>query len=390
MYATMMKSADPNDESKVADEDLSFHRSMSDTGGMCNVRTELISCEESLKDEFNELSKSEYFDPLLISSRRTLPNATIISDSFRLQNHVSSRDRQLKSLHIIQRWWLKVSSKNRFHKYTQNGRWSLRISNCIFALLLGYRVRHLLRLPYLKSIISAHKDISRVLSDLLTKHEGNLNPTDYSSFSATDKALVQSLVKQLLAEKLKLHNILFSNIVWKSFPYPGYWDLSGAFQLCSKLGRNGGIRSDIFSSPKRHSDGKEKCSNPRKAMIDTPPRCSSADSIQDGGGAALEKGKAVAQSIAGRSEVALDSTSLLRRRSLQDIKAKRYVPKSLKDILADKDKQLLPPTQGLEDSRTILQSVSLADCAPVIGLLSPFQATEKIDSGFYLMLSEFS
>lgn len=325
---------------------------------------------------------------------------------------IGQSDLYLKSVRLIKKWWLVERQRSRFKKYTQGGRWSKKMADSVFALLLGYRVRCLLKLPVLKKTRNAQLDIAQVLSDLLTKSEVHKKNGDLSSFSATDKSLVQSLIKELLVEKEKLHSLVFSNSLWRTFPSPGYWDLMGAFRNCQNVGRYSvsqqpaRTNSDIFSTPPR-SMKVALTAQPRQAIISTPPHCNNSGPVErdsfaserfHSSNSALMQSELSYTDLSSKKEGHTDNTVINRNKGLLG-RVKRRAPKSLKDILADKEKvgnsHQVPPRLSA-DERNVTAKIPTAEFDVVIDglLLSPVRAAEPhTDSGkflFYITDNVFS
>lgn len=102
-------------------------------------------------------------------------------------------------------------------KFTMNGRIPLSTAHKVLALLLGRRVRRLMRTEKVKQARSAIVDLSAVLSDML-----------HSDGSSSDSAFVASVSSQISHLKTVIWNVFFEFACWRPAPFPGYW------YLCSR------------------------------------------------------------------------------------------------------------------------------------------------------------
>ena len=187
----------------------------------------------------------------------------------------------------LQRWWRSVVHF-RSHNYLQSGSWDTTRADLVFALLLGYRVRKLMRSTKLVANIKAQQDVHRILSDIcstvvrgeanatsaetwekfrveLESHSVDLLLLHYPSLSHTDMILAKSMCRQLLSERQKLHALVFGGCRWRQFPVPGFWDLSEAMRLArvSAQKAHAHAHSNVDSPGRRHSTNKN--------VMETPP-----------------------------------------------------------------------------------------------------------------------
>lgn len=204
---------------------------------------EIFDHLRKLKMQFNELP--------VVTENRSSSNSPGSNSTF------PSLVEEINSVLIIQRKW-KQFKNYRFDRFTQFGRWSLRQSNKVFALFLGYRIRYLLKSIEIKMNIKAQRDIIQILSEVcdtsINKLQGNRSQTSqkwdfiqqvikennqeyssnliamYTKLTQSDLKLAKSLVKQLLMERQHLHLLMFNLSIWMLFPSPGYLDLSMVVQ----------------------------------------------------------------------------------------------------------------------------------------------------------------
>ena len=396
-YATQLihqQGKDENDSNNM-EGSLGWSASHSDEEKNLSVDDRIASTTSSLilpEDSGYKLSSiNNYYYEASISSNNKI-------------SKIRQTELYLKSIRLIQKWWLSARQRIRYNKYTQGGRWSKKLADSVFAMFLGYRVRCLLKQAVLKKTRNAQLDIAKVLSDVLTKSQEQKKIGDLSSFSATDKSLAQSLIKQLLVEKEKLHNLVFFNSTWRTFPAPGYWDLVGAFRNSQIAVRNGVPQParnspNTFTTPPRA--GKIAISSqPRQAIINTPPHCNNlgpdlpASERFRGSNVALAQSELSYTDLSSKKEDLADSMAMNRSKGLSG-KVKRRAPKSLKDILADKEKvgrsqQVLSRVSSEE--RNFAPIVPASEIDTVIDglLLSPVRVVESHqDSGnnfmYYIM-----
>lgn len=226
---------------------------------------------------------------------------------------VAKNELNVSDLTVLQRncaqtiilWW-KSFVKKRILNYLQCGLWSQNQSDKVFSLFLGYRVRCLMKTSMIASNLKAQHESYRILMDmcisgtkieakadanmrndnfaalwkllhLLLSKEDNSNDLllMYPKLSHTDMILGKSLAKQLLAERQKLHTLLFQCCKWRHFPKPGYWDFfrfrSNKSLLDSKTkiirnDREAHVQESIFFSPARKLNR-----SPNKINMTTPP-----------------------------------------------------------------------------------------------------------------------
>ncbi|RYH15266.1 hypothetical protein EON65_32040, partial [archaeon] len=139
-------------------------------------------------------------------------------------------------------WWrsLKKSSKSspshthihtqtHTHAHTRADKMNIKHHDRLFSLLLGYRVRKLLRTHEIKSLVTGHNDVRQVLYDLLptpshthippyTSHTHRIEAWRASGklygLSDVDHTLALSLYRTLLLAKEKFHTAFFRNMVY--------------------------------------------------------------------------------------------------------------------------------------------------------------------------------
>jgi len=209
-----------------------------------------------------------------------------------LKGACSSPDSNLardRSATIIQRKWVQFKSLKNKLRYTQHGKWTSRQSDMVFALVLGYRARYLLKSLAADLNIKAQRDVIQLLSDmyfssvgkgvqykwefidkLLRKNDETvddllvLNP----SLSHSDLMLAKSLSKQLLLERQRFHRLLFQCCTWvpTGGPSAGYWDLSVPILDALTATKNSSRRSSNVFSPSRKLPR-----SPTKYDAETPP-----------------------------------------------------------------------------------------------------------------------
>lgn len=204
-----------------------------------------------------------------------------------------ARDR---SATIIQRKWVQFKSFRNKLRYTQHGKWTSCQSDMVFALVLGYRVRYLLKSIAVSLNIKAQRDVIQLLSDMYfssvgkgvqyttwefidTLLRGNdetvddllvLNP----SLSHSDLMLAKSLSKQLLLERQRLHRLLFQCCPWvPTGPSPGYWDLSAPILVALSATKSSSSSSSSGRSSSSHvfSPSRKLPRSPAKSETETPP-----------------------------------------------------------------------------------------------------------------------
>ncbi len=154
---------------------------------------------------------------------------------------------------VLQRWWRRMMQR-RVWLFRMKGKWHESWSQAVFAIILGHRVRKLLKSTPMSKLVAAYQDSLYVLLDLLKmSYDGNdkmelLTSLEkvcfdgdqlhralrsFHSLSFADQTLVKSLVKQLVISKSKFHSAFFCNSVYWRHPAPGFWDLSFAVVQCA-------------------------------------------------------------------------------------------------------------------------------------------------------------
>lgn len=188
----------------------------------------------------------------------------------------TSLTRKLKAVQIIIKTF-RLFQWKRMNKFTQFGQWNEFLAMKIFSIYLGYRVRKVLRDPEILKLIDSQKDIFRVLLELILPHQTQLTITQLEQFSllelkqlllsspslsGIDHTFADSLIKQILQERQKLIEQLFScKFHWISFPKPGYWEIN----ISTILKRTKIMK---FNSPAR--------AKKQQAIQETPPHVKQA------------------------------------------------------------------------------------------------------------------
>ena len=156
----------------------------------------------------------------------------------------------------IQSWTRQLLKRRQENNYSQKGKWSKCTSDKVFALLLGYRVRTIMKSSKVKATSAAFKDIMKVLIDLVTNTNGLLDSDSSNSCTKTtdsiinainagterkrfplvltaDWVFIKSLLKQMNQQQQKIYRLIFEGSKWLAYPVPGYVCLSDAFKrLC--------------------------------------------------------------------------------------------------------------------------------------------------------------
>lgn len=208
---------------------------------------------------------------------------------------LSAEELQRISAQRIVRWWHHYYC-NRRDRARQNGMWSTRQVDCVFALLLGHRVRKLLRTATIAQVIAAQRDIQKMLVEMYTSFDharllglGDHMPAwerllravltkgvdslllEHPNVSHSDLSLAASMCKQLLSERQKLGELMFGGAFIRRFPPPGYWDLSPAVRRAAAVQQEKSKRASILgASPARKlvalKSNAETPPNVRRAM----------------------------------------------------------------------------------------------------------------------------
>jgi hypothetical protein len=200
-------------------------------------------------------------------------------------------------------------------RYSQGGRWTKYQSDRVFSLILGWRIRFLMRSQRVQKIMKALTDVYKVLSEVITSSTSSSpassstsgtanqasrattslnklkmldtirqlsrNQSTQSSISSkityADRLLVDHLVKEALLMRSAIYKILFEDCFWQPFQSnssseyysevyqgarsgSGFWDFSSAVQIVLSTSALAAERSTpsaraptaaAFSSPKR-------------------------------------------------------------------------------------------------------------------------------------------
>ena len=197
--------------------------------------------------------------------------------------------RRKVSTKILVRWW-KSYLLNRGLKFCQDGVWSFHVAHRVFAVLLGFRVRKLMRSTKVIQNISGQKDIQNVLNEMhssmlgdsadltdrtvpkweIFRHELDTHTIDdlllkYSSAKLSDVTLAKSMCKKLFVERHNLSKLILGGAVWRQYPPPGFWDISAALHRAFVAAHEKENRSAInSSSPARRIPS-------QKGNMETPP-----------------------------------------------------------------------------------------------------------------------
>ena len=154
--------------------------------------------------------------------------------------------RLLGSIDKLSSWWRRVVDR-RARRYVMNGKWTTSQADKVFAAVLGWRVRLLLRSEGARAIVSSIDDIIRVVADVadpsassrghnmravvevISKSVAAGNELfSYPSLSSSDVMFIQKLLKQLQLNRKKFHSLFFTGSRFRSFPKPGFVDIGNA------------------------------------------------------------------------------------------------------------------------------------------------------------------
>ena len=153
----------------------------------------------------------------------------------------------------IELWWKRLVSRRKI-RYTQYNKWNSRQSTLLFACILGWRVRFLMKNDKILNIKKAIKDIQHILMEIIHSSGKSTDNKDassspmlgcnqfsidlvrasiksgnersaYSHVSYTDWTLVKTLLKQLNGKNKEFRNLIFHGARWRIWPAPGYYSL---------------------------------------------------------------------------------------------------------------------------------------------------------------------
>eukprot|EP01031_Cornospumella_fuschlensis_P025522 gene25522-30812_t len=239
-------------------------------------------------------------------------------------------------------WWRRLQKSA---KAAHTSRASLPQHDQLFALLLGYRVRKLLRTHEIKTLVSAHNDVRQVLYDLLPPPRSQPAPVSPSfrieswrtsgkmfGLSDVDHALALSLYRTLLTAKEKFYASFFKNTVFmpqKHTSSGGYYKLDV-------------VRGVV---PKRQLLSPERSARPSMHVQETPPHVKQA--VNDH--AHVQHAKIPVKLFVNRHNSRLIDTESLSQWEEGDQtqqSTQKTMPKSLKDVLDAK----LPAKSGIHAS----------------------------------------
>lgn len=147
-------------------------------------------------------------------------------------------EQRLAAKRIIS-WYRQKLYQRHYVRFTQNRRWSIKLSNRIFAHFLGARVRRILGCDKAKSLMMITLDLKNVITDVLSTNnisddfcvdDAALRRIERISVgvSSADMTLIKGLIKQYFQSKTAFHDFIFKGSIWREYPYPGYLDISAA------------------------------------------------------------------------------------------------------------------------------------------------------------------
>lgn len=228
-------------------------------------------------------------------------------------------------------------------RYSQGGKWTRSQSDRVFSLILGWRIRYLMRSKRIEKIMKSLTDVYKVLSEVITsstnsspasqlasRAASNLpeitssattyadklkmldtirqlsrNQSTQSSISSkityADRLLVDHLVKEALLMRSAINKILFEDCCWQSFNTncnseyysevsqgtgsgSGFWDFSSAVQIV--LNTSPSTAERITSSTKAISSA--SFTSPKRKGSVQSPSISRSESRQNGEHSSLE------------------------------------------------------------------------------------------------------
>jgi hypothetical protein len=210
----------------------------------------------------------------------------------------SEQHRKESSKRLVE-WWRRLY-RRRHDRYTMDGKWTLHQVNRTFAVLLGHRVRRLMRSAVIAQVVSAQKDIQAMLSEMSAAFDRNRlveagkNMPDWEmlvcaigtkgvdnlllehpNISHSDLTLAASMCKQLFSERQKLSDLLFGGAFIRRYPPPGYWDLTPAVHRATAAQQEKNKRTLVGASPARKLSA-------RKSAAETPPNARMATKANSG------------------------------------------------------------------------------------------------------------
>ena len=163
---------------------------------------------------------------------------------------------------VIQRWYRRRSlleKRIRMLRLTQNNLWTLRQSDLVWSIILGHRVRVLLRSEACRAAVTSIYDTCDVLYDVLVAPSEDRSLLSVQSRAKRIKAaldcvacmrisgkgqvlkerglthrdgdLAGSLIRQLSNNKARLRDLVFRPSRWRLLPAPGYLDLRKSLHI---------------------------------------------------------------------------------------------------------------------------------------------------------------
>lgn len=273
----------------------------------------------------------------------------------------------------------KIQKNRRLHctvrreKRLMYGAWTQRQSDLVFSMLLGHRIRWLMRSPNIAMKLKAMTDVRAVLTDLMK----NLSVGGSNSFAATSSqfvtlwnklhspttdtrevllqfpklpqtevTLAKSLAKQFCAEKRSFLQLLYQGCKYRYDPAPGYYDFSaaatralasaaaaGAKVSSSSVAAGKAPRASVTLSPMRDLQN-----SPKKLLpSETPPQLRNTDgAMREIAGDTREGDESLMPSPFPFDDLGVDDGHLAAaaKRPTSGVAASR--PRPLKEILSSK------------------------------------------------------
>ena len=187
----------------------------------------------------------------------------------------------------LQRWF-RCATENRILRMevrnTQCGRWTLRQANNLWGLVLGHRVRVLVRSERVaklkKAVTETHAVLAEVLRDPIDPNRApasvvtildlavlirSLKSTEHKQtvlrrvgLSIRDQDLAVGLFRELQLARSRFQQSVFLGCRWRALPPPGYLDLTKALKL--NVYSESRVRPSVTSTPPRLFTAAAKCS----------------------------------------------------------------------------------------------------------------------------------
>jgi hypothetical protein len=129
-----------------------------------------------------------------------------------LRRRFYKRNLAAQSIQLFLKSRIQYRQKLRMKKFIMNRKWSFYQANKVFSLLLGHRVRRIMRLPVITHAVKAIRELATVIADI-------------PSISSRD-AFATSLSNQVLLLRSTVWSRFFNRAVWVAFPSPGFWDIN--------------------------------------------------------------------------------------------------------------------------------------------------------------------